>query len=172
MKLRIIFILFALISVAPIERLKAQDQGPVTINDEIFNVPKIFRNSDGTLGHGVDKPFTLEKKSKVSLTVASNKQHPTLNIYVLDTDNYAKYQASGSLINLNSINNLTKTKTLGFKSNEELVPGKYVLIIRWAEAPLFATAPAVGLKLIAQEIAPKVQKPSITPTVSFWKKIF
>jgi hypothetical protein len=169
MKLKISLILFAIFSMGTFQVVKARDQGPVTLNDEIFNVPG--PNKRATT-QGVEKPFTLEKKSKVSLTLASNKQHPTLNVYVLDADNYAKYQDSGSLINLNSINRLTKTKTLGFHSSEELTPGKYVLIIRWAETPLFVTAPAVGLKLIAQEIAPKVQKPSITPTVSFWKKIF
>lgn len=171
MKLNLSFLLLTLILISTFQIAKAQDQGPVTINDEIFNVPG--PNKKDAI-QGTEKPFTISKKSKVSLTLASNKQHPTLNVYVLDADNYSKYQSSGSLINLNSINSLTKIKTLGFQASEELAPGKYVLIIRWAESPLFATAPAVGLKLVAQEIIAKVQKPSITPTPkkSFWQKIF
>jgi hypothetical protein len=176
MKFRIFIFLFALFSIMTFRIAKAQDQGSVTISNEIFNVPgpgkKLKKENPGQTSQGVERPFTLAKKSKVSLTIASNKQHPTLNVYVLDADNYAKYQDSGSLTNLNSIDSLTKAKTLGFQSDEELAPGKYVLIIRWAERGLFMSAPAVGIKLVAQEIAPKIQKPSTTPTKSFWKKIF
>jgi hypothetical protein len=153
---------------------KAQDQAlssPATITDEIFRVPHVVRHADGTTSQGVEKPFTLAQKSNVSLAIASKKSRPSLNVYLLDEDNYSKYQTSGSLTNLTTIGDFSKTRTLGFEATTVLTPGKYVLLIQWAEDGLFVTSPAVGLRLIAQGIILKIQKPIATPTPTFWKRI-
>jgi hypothetical protein len=141
----------------------------VVLFKEAFNVPGPGKHNLGEAGQGIERPFTLNHKSTVTLAVATNKQKPSLNVYLLDADNYSKYQSSGSLTNLDVISPFTKLDTLAFETTGDLAPGKYVLIIQWAHIGLFYTAPAVGLKLIAKEH----EEPIPTPTPKgFWSGLF
>ncbi len=171
MKIKLTLIVLVLISMmsAQVTKSEAQTQvKPVTIFDEIFKVPGPGHPKNKPQ-NGLERPFTIAKNSTVSLTIVSSNKKPALNVYLLDEDNYSKYKNSGSLMNLTSVEGFSKMNTLGYEKSGDLTAGKYVLLMRWAEVGLFVKQPAVGLKLIAQEIT-SIQTPTITPVKKPKKK--
>ena len=53
----------------------------VVLFKEAFNVPGPGKHNLGEAGQGIERPFTLNHKSTVTLAVATNKQKPSLNVY-------------------------------------------------------------------------------------------
>lgn len=125
-----------------VEAAKKAQQQPVTLYDE----EDLLNESQQPL----EKAFDLSRTSNVKVQLLVNGTY-TVNVVVLDNDNYGKYETSGSLTNLLEISALSKEDTLGYSAQANLNPGKYVFLISFYKKSILIPSKAkIGFRLIKQ----------------------
>ncbi|HXL73794.1 MAG TPA: hypothetical protein VN963_09230 [bacterium] len=143
--------------------LKVQAQStptPDVIFQQQVNVPGPDQQETGKAGQGVNMSFSVNQKSTVFLNITTNASKPTLNVYVLYSDNYAQYKATGSLAKATPLKDFTKLDTGSFKATGVLNTGSYGIVIQWSKVDLYDTMPNVIVEVDAEKYVP----PTPTPT--------
>jgi hypothetical protein len=147
----------SLLMLGSMSSLKAQALAVVL--QKQFYVPGSNQQQVGQAGSGVNMSFTLTQTSNVFLNLTSNTPSATINVTVLNPDDYALYKATGSLAKTKPIADLSKTGTGSYNSQGVLKTGTYGVVIQSIQSEMYETQPNVILEVDAIKYVP------VTPTV-------